>query len=231
VVALFPLEGSIVASAYGRQEENYMWKLNQVIAARYTQVPWLPPWLLARRPGPERAGWMRYCFGPFTAGGASFRIHRGGGFWCSFSREELQLVQAPVALSEVVTRQSVRPRGVISLSVDDSPDAQEKLVLDRGSDRSWVARVAPVLRARHELAVSVELGHVSLGSADVSARVLSDGRLALRLELAPTDGRLGPPVSTGIATATLALPSAAAPFALVATSGTSFGLSSLRLAH
>jgi hypothetical protein len=70
------------ASAFGKWEEGYVWKLNQVVAARYEAKPGVPGGLLARRPGPEAESWMRTCFGPFTAGGVPWRIGRGGGFWC-----------------------------------------------------------------------------------------------------------------------------------------------------
>jgi hypothetical protein len=70
------------SSAFGKWEENYTWKLNQVIAARYAAAPGMPAEVLARRPGPERDAWMRTCFAPFRAGGVEWRIWHGGGFWC-----------------------------------------------------------------------------------------------------------------------------------------------------
>ena len=61
-VQLFPVAEDAYTSAYGKQEENYLWKLNEVIAARYVAEPGLPKGVLGRRPGPEKAAWMRHCF-------------------------------------------------------------------------------------------------------------------------------------------------------------------------
>ena len=69
-------------SAHGKWEENWLWKMNQVIAARYATSRTVPP-LLEPQPGPERAVWQRRCFGPFTLAGTHWRIGRGGGFWCN----------------------------------------------------------------------------------------------------------------------------------------------------
>ena len=75
-------EEAAYASAFGKWEENWLWKVNQVIAARYSPSRNYPP-LLEPRPGPERAVWQRACFGPFTLAGTRWRIGRGGGFWCN----------------------------------------------------------------------------------------------------------------------------------------------------
>ena len=69
-------------SAHGKWEENWLWKVNQVIAARYAPSPRASP-LLEPRPGPERAVWQRACFGPFALAGTRWRIGHGGGFWCN----------------------------------------------------------------------------------------------------------------------------------------------------
>jgi hypothetical protein len=229
-VALFPEEGNEGASASGKWEENYLWKLNEVINARYVEDPRLPGELLARRPGPERAGWMRSCFGPFAAPGASFRIRRGGGFWCSFAPDELKLVRTPAPLSEVVTTRSVRINGTIALSLGNGSGAQVELELNGGPGGAWAARVAPVPGRSHELAVSVRVGHTSLGSVHVPAAVLPHRQLGVRLSMTP-GGQGGPPLVTGVAASTLAVPSVAAPFAIVATNGASFDLHALHMAR
>jgi len=102
--------------AYGKWEQNYLWKIDQVIRARYASSVALPTnptatpaegpaRFLLRRSGPERAAWMRSCFGPFALGGARFRIRAGGGFWCRSATDgpALSLVDTPAAISEVVS--------------------------------------------------------------------------------------------------------------------------------
>lgn len=103
-VALLPAPRlfEVYAAAYGRREDNYLWKLNRVISARYRATTTLPG-LLVRRRGPERAAWMRGCFGPFRFAGGGWEIRHGGGFWCLGSRDALRLRDTPAAISEVVT--------------------------------------------------------------------------------------------------------------------------------
>jgi hypothetical protein len=228
-VALFEEEEDGPASGAGRWEQNYLWKLNQVINARYVVEPGLPPYLLARRPGPERAGWMRSCFGPFVAGGASLRIRRGGGFWCSFAADELKLVRTPAPLSEVVTTQPVRARGTIALSVQHADGAQVDLELDGESGSKWTARVTPVPGSSHELAVAIRMGQVLLASEHVPAEVQPRGRLGIRLGIMPSGPQADPLVVSGVGASTLAVPSVAAPFAIVASDGSSFDLHALHL--
>ena len=106
---------------YGPWEENYFWKLNQLITAKYRAatgprralkwaglvfVPvasFYSTYVFERRPGPDRAPWMNRCFGPFHVEGATFRIAHGGGFWCRTrpGASTLRLVATPAALSEV----------------------------------------------------------------------------------------------------------------------------------
>jgi hypothetical protein len=75
-------ENAEYTSAHGKWEENWLWKVNQVIAARYLPSRRVVP-LFEPRPGPERAVWQRACFGPFTLAGTDWRIGHGGGFWCN----------------------------------------------------------------------------------------------------------------------------------------------------
>jgi hypothetical protein len=101
------------ASGAGRREENYLWKLNEVLRARYRPAArplaraGLPPGAnfvssgpLVRRPGPEPARWMRSCFGPFEIAGVEWEIGRGGGFWCRRG-ETMTLRRTRVASSEL----------------------------------------------------------------------------------------------------------------------------------
>jgi hypothetical protein len=236
------------ASGYGKWEENYLWKLDEVIAAGYAEEPGIPapppyfpspPYaydageptaaLLGRRPGPNRAAWMSHCFGPFAAGGASFRIHRGGGFWCSFQPDRLRLVRAPTPLSEVVTTQPVQLGGTIAVSLEGRASARVNLVLE-DAHAPWTATVTVSPGSSHDLAVSTFLGGALLGSTLVKAVDLSGGRRAVRLSVTPTTvATPGPPVSGGAGEATLSAPATKVPFALVATTGSAMDLNAMRL--
>jgi hypothetical protein len=105
----------------GKYEDNYLWKLNEVIGAKYRPFAAVPPQLeaartvpavrstfvspgvLERRPGRDPAPWMRYCFGPFHIAGAEWKIRRGGGFWCrpGGRADELRLVRTSAGFTEV----------------------------------------------------------------------------------------------------------------------------------
>ena len=237
------------ASGFGKYEENYMWKLNEVIAAGYVVEPELPlpaedfpspPYaysagepekaaLLGRRPGPDRAAWMSHCFGPFAAAGASFRIHRGGGFWCSFQPGRLQLVRAPTPLSEVVTTRPVRLAGTIAVSLEGRASDKVNLVLEDGH-ATWMARVTVPPGSSRDLEVSTYFGGAWLGSTLVNPVELSGGRREVRLSVTTTVGTVpGPPVSGGAGEATLTAPTAKMPFALVATNGAAIDLNAMHL--
>lgn len=223
------LEGEAYTSANGKWEENYLWKLDEVIAARYAPEPGLPQGVLGRRPGPEKEAWMRHCFGPFAAGGSHFRIHRGGGFWCSFSPDRLQLVRTPAPLSEVVTTQSVRLTGTIAASLSEQAGNQVNLVVEGGPGAEWVARVAVAPGRSRDLVVSTYFDGALLGSKRVTATALPGGRREVRLAVTPTDARPGPPLAAGRGAVTLPSPAVNAPFELVATSGAAIDLSAARL--
>ncbi len=216
------------SSGMGRYEENYMWKLDQVIAARYTEEPGAPPGTLGRRPGPEQAAWMRYCFEPFSAGGASFRIHHGGGFWCSFQPGVVRLVAAPVPVSEVVTTESVSVRGTISVTLEEGAASQLTLVLGPGAADSWRARVAQVPGHPRELAVVAYQGATRLGEAIVTAKRLPQRRVGVALRVQPASTRPGAPSVVDRAEVALTVPLAKAELALLAGSGAT---ADLRKAH
>jgi hypothetical protein len=105
----------------GPWEANYLWKLNQVMKAKYQPSDRLPVGVtesrlvplqfglflnsapLVRRPGPDPAPWMAHCFGPFDIDGVSWRIAAGGGFWCrpGGRGNVLKLVRTPAPESEI----------------------------------------------------------------------------------------------------------------------------------
>jgi hypothetical protein len=174
---------------------------------------------------------MRHCFGPFTAGGVSFRIHRGGGFWCSFSPDRLQLVRAPVPLSEVVTTQSVRAGGAVELSFAGDTAKEIVLALEDGSTSRWAARVTTTPGGSSALLVLTRLGNTLLGSLRVHATQLPGGRLGLQLNLRPTHSRPGAPVAAGQRAATVTMPEAGARFAVIASAGTALDLHAMSFRH
>jgi hypothetical protein len=104
------------ASAFGKREADYFWKLDQLIAAGYAPAPGLPPGVVKRRPGPNLAGALSRCFGPFHLAGGAWSIRAGGGFWCETSPGVISLARAPAPLSELVSSGSLRLSGTLRLT-------------------------------------------------------------------------------------------------------------------
>jgi hypothetical protein len=231
-VEYFPLDASDeqYTSGFGKWEQNYLWKLDEVIAARYVETPELPEGVLQRRPGPEQAAWMRHCFGPFTIDGASFRIGRGGGFWCSVSPETLSLVKTPVPLSEILTTRPVRVGGTIAVTLGGSTPARLDLVLGGAGNPIWTAEVVSSPSDPRELTVSSSEGGRFLGNTTVTAANLPGGRRGLRLDVAATSARPGGPSTDGGGAATLTAPATRTTFALSATEGIAVNLEGASLA-
>lgn len=230
-VSLLPTMYDPYTSGFGKWEENYVWKLDEVILARYMTMPGLPEGVLGRRPGPEPAAWMRHCFGPFAGGGVSFRIHHGGGFWCSFSPEHLSLVRTPATTSEVVSTQPVQVGGTVTVGLKDWATTRVNLEVQGGSGARWVASVGAAPGSSREVLVSTYLGKTLLGSQRVPAANLTGGLRGVRLGLQPTSARPGRPISSAAGAATLTAPRMKAPFALVATDGAVIDLQAMRLEH
>ncbi len=228
-VALFGLEGEEYVSAKGKWEENYLWKLNEVILSHYASEPGLPQGVLGRRPGPESAAWMRYCFGPFNAGEASFRIHHGGGFWCSFAPGQLQFVRAPVPLSEVVTVHPVRLAGELTMSLEDRVGAEVDLVVEGGSGADWEARVTVASSKSRDLVVSTYVDGARVASKLAPTVTLPGGRREVHLGLTPTGSHVGSPVTVSRDDAMLMVPTVKAPFALIASAGAKIDLNAMHL--
>jgi hypothetical protein len=101
-------------SAGGRWEQNWFWKLDQVIALKYARAAGTPLLIGAsgapehawqRRPGPDPAPWIDRCFGPYVLAGRSFRIAQGGGLWCLPRRggQTISMRGTPAATTELRT--------------------------------------------------------------------------------------------------------------------------------
>jgi len=131
----------IYASGVGESEENYIWKLNQVIRSGYEPSPGVPEGFLARRPGPPRDPWIGDCFGPFDLAGAELRIRRGGGLWCREGGDVLALRRTPARTSELVADHTVAEVGgrmELTLPRDGSEVA---LALTAANGASWRLQV------------------------------------------------------------------------------------------
>jgi hypothetical protein len=163
------------SSAFGKWEENYTWKLNQVIAARYAVAPGLPAEVLARRPGPEQDAWMRTCFAPFRAGGAEWRIWHGGGFWCqSAANGPIAMRGTPAPETELKAIEPVA--GVAGRLRLRLPRGWAELRVTQGSNL-WT------LRAQADPAGVVALTVVADGVAlgNTTARPAADGTVTADL--------------------------------------------------
>jgi hypothetical protein len=220
-------EESPFMSGYGKSEENYLWKLDQVIAARYVAAPNLPRGVLERRPGPERAQWMRFCFGPFTAGGVTLRIRHGGGFWCSSTPGYLRLVATPAASSEVLTTRPVSVSGTIGIVFNSRASARVSVTLET-ADAKWVVRPAPGGGQISNFGIYSYAKGSLVGRTQVAAATRGDGHREIWLELRPSSGPLGAPHAAARDIAIAASPAARAPFVISATPRTSIDLRKMR---
>ena len=106
-------------SAFGRTEENFLWKLNRVISSGYSaSVPGTPAGFLGRRPGPPLEPWLATCFGPFEVANTAWEIRAGGGLWCHQPGSHvLRLEQTPARVTEIRTASAIRPGGEIVVGI------------------------------------------------------------------------------------------------------------------
>jgi hypothetical protein len=185
------------ASAYGEREENFLWKLNRVISARYAPEAELPrgvrsarlvpdgsyasPGVGVRRPGREHARWMRDCFGPFRIASETWQIRRGGGFWCRPGGRGpvLRLRETPAAVSELRSASGVeRIAGRLTIVLPRRQGVVE-LACTRG-EQPWL------LRARG----ARDATEVELLAGDTRVRRVPGPRVTLALA-ASREARLG----------------------------------------
>ena len=85
-------------------EENYIWKLNELMTLKYPDENGAPGGGLERGPDRDPAPWVNDCLGPFELAGIEFRQHHGGGLWCQ-EGDELTVDRLPpgVFVSDVQT--------------------------------------------------------------------------------------------------------------------------------
>jgi hypothetical protein len=233
-VTRFETAYDIYASGYGRFEENYLWKLNRVIEERYAPDPTLPAGYLGRRSGPERATWMRLCFGPFPLAGARLEIRAGGGFWCRpGDGSVLELRETPADRSEVRTVGTVAlPRGGLAVEFPSCAGGAA-LIVDGGgadADLALVARTGPK-GCTVGAALRVETGPAA--AVDVSIAPARGAVVGIRLRAGDVSTAQLAPDATGRQAVVLTLPSRARPrsvsFVASRGSGARFDLAGLRL--
>ncbi len=190
-VSLFSPGTDTYASGYGKWEENYLWKLNQVITARYEARPGTPAGLLVRKPGPEADPWMRTCFGPFEAGGVPWRIGLGGGFWCQArAGGTLQMRGTPGSATQLRTQAPLhRASGQAVLTVPTLGFAVLKLAKitqeQPAPPTKWIVTLDHLKKGSRLLQATVN------GGAPLRLRAGVDGRVTVRLVAdAPAGGRV-----------------------------------------
>jgi hypothetical protein len=190
------------AAGTGKWEDNYIWKLNQVMLAKYrvssdipaavaaarsapsALAPYVSPGVLALRDGPDPAPWLRFCFGPFDIAGAKWSIRRGGGFWCRPGGRGalLRLVATPADWSEVrANRAAQGTRGELAIAAAARGEWFEVAA------RGWRIRGDVDLSGRVRL-VELNQGR-PVGSAALTSVAGPRARLVLVLRAAG-DGRL-----------------------------------------
>lgn len=120
---------------FGQFEENWIMKLRAVMEAGYKPDPNLPG-MLRRRPGPHPSPWMKDCWGPFKLADTSFRIQRGGGFWCQQDgRGDTVTLRKPLAAySDIRSERHVRRIvGSLDVGIATGGTATVELEQDDGS--------------------------------------------------------------------------------------------------
>ena len=140
-------------SGQGEAEGGYIWKLNQVIRTRYAAASGVPAGFLARRPGPERARWMRRCFGPFRFASGRWSIRSGGGFWCNDAPGEVTLRGTPASMSEI---RLARPVGTLAGNLDMALLRGRVEIRLGSASRSWELAARVLTSGRLRLSTTVD---------------------------------------------------------------------------
>jgi len=144
-----------------------------------------PGRLLVRRPGPNRAARLSRCFGPFRLAGMAFRIHKGGGLWCTTASSPagLRLVGTPAPVSEVLTEQPLRSaRGTLTVDLR-GPGATAEVGLSFADKPAWRVRVKAASVGRPIQISAFEGGHL-VGALDIAGGHSGPVALGQRFEAA-----------------------------------------------
>lgn len=218
----------LFTSGGGRWEENYLWKLNEVLRARYRPSPAVPSSMYERRPGPEPARWMRECFGPFGLAGTSWRINRGGGFWCRpGGGARLALRSTPAPYSDVRTEAPVRSLTGALLATARPGGGFFEVTVEPSGGQPLRLRGEPGARGR--MTLTTFRGPTATGRLALRA---PGGRVTLDLEPAGSGGPLVVTAGAGSGRARVAVPSlgegAVVRLAGTRASGATFDLGRLR---
>jgi hypothetical protein len=184
-LALAPLSAyyNAYASGFGRYEDNYLWKLDVVIAAGYAPEAGSQLGVLVRRPGPDLAMALRSCFGPFRLAGAWFDIRHGGGLWCTSGSggQTVSMRGSPAPISQLISRYGVSPSGFVTITAT-RPSAGFTLYFASGS-ATWEIDGNP-------RPGGWAIGLVRSGRLASSTRVYSGKRLTIDLTPASSGGGL-----------------------------------------
>lgn len=121
------------ASGYGKREEHFLWKLNEIIRAGYEPMRDPPPGLLAaqtapglvpyravgplRRRAENRADSLRACLGPYGSQAGDWDVGRGGGLWCERRPGRIRLLRTPARRTELRMVEAGRLAGAVSVLV------------------------------------------------------------------------------------------------------------------
>ena len=173
---------NLYANGAFEEEDNYIWKMDQVIRAGYGPAAGVPAGFLARSSGPSRAPWMRTCFGPFSEAGIDFGIRRGGGFWCREGGGVLALRRTPAPISEIHGLDRVDAVGG-RLLVTSSRAVTVALA---GGDRRWSLTLRP---AGRRTSVELTVGGRSAGPALLLRR--RPGAAPVPVDFSPAGGDRG----------------------------------------
>ncbi len=171
----------LYASGAGEEEENYIWKLNQVIAAGYAPAAGTPAGFLARSAGPSRAPWMRGCFGPFELAGTDFGIRLGGGFWCRAGAGAILLRDTPAPVSEI---HALDPVDAVGGELGIRSDGPVTVSLTGDDGHAWSLSLRPALDGPARLEATVD-GERAGTAVEVPGGV-SSRALAISFEPAAT---------------------------------------------